>query len=531
MNLASFNKYFDTIEQIFAYTKYKVKYEKSFSEAIRSDFNWALNSLSSLLDQDVVHMQKSREMWQTAHRIVKLDEVYVKINKIRDSILKLPGPKYFCNKLKDEVLPKLVKRINDLFLFIATNHRLPFTIGSQRDSFYQEAKKAIDFADHSKLWRIEKEYFHFLGDHLDKNKLKDINTDAYDGNLEIYSLMSWAKILEAFIQEGDETEKRIGQYLLNIINQAMPIANKLSFLFLLPNLQELDKVETEIAYFKDLARLRPNRSVANDHQKMTSEEFFSKYTLEQPCAVPLRVLENEIIWDILEIIDQMKEGESQAFTFGTKDHSITVQLICFERPSFNHSGDYKYEIFNTGEGVSEFQNIEEKEGATFARPLTYYNVSKKALSYSFFASLVRHRLLGETARRFYELHDQYLIKEGGAQKAKDLGYWYLIQNFGTCTYRTVEAWIDSYLNEKQIKHLELIKTRLSTEKQRKVVYILENEVKKESGWMTISRPKNYGKPKAIPSQVWMTKTTKLNESRTLLQLGEEHLNKLSNPSL
>jgi hypothetical protein len=143
-----------------------------------------------------------------------------------------------------------------------------------------------------------------------------------------------------------------------------------------------------------------------------------------------------------------------------------------------------------------------------------------AFSYSFIYELVRLSFQQSTVKEFYQLHDQVLVHQAGGKKDRDNGGWHSIQKYDTCTYSAIEAWIDSYLTEEQIKHLELIKAKMSTRKQKKVVRILEKVVKVAAKRQIVQKGKfNF-------HSILEKKNKKLNESRLLLQLGQQHLRRI-----
>ncbi len=525
MNLVDFSYWCEKIEKTADYTNLALKYEKKFDEKARENFANALKDLSYVLVDDRMYVNYPQDMWETAYRIVKLDGLYLKIDEIRKRTLDLRGPKYFSRKLDEWTLPTLGSRIGELRRLIAETNRLPFNVGSDRDFFYKYIKEkseetSINTND-GKLKSAEIEYFHLLGNQLNDAKLNEINKDFYSGSLEIYSVLSWSRVLEAFVADGDSNERRIGKALLNIIHKIIPLAIKISYVSELSNPKELAKIDAEISYFKDYIAAYGYPKFSREFGKMTKAEFDKKYTLSESGVIPLKALENEIAWDMVELIDQMQEGESRLFLLGSKTHTVTVRISCFELPTYvEPAGLYCYEIFNTGNGVNAFHHVD--PSGDRACPLVFNNVPKKVLAYPFFAQLIRHIFVGELMEPFYALHDEVLVKEGQALKLKKGNVWYMLQKQGNgiCSYASVEAWVQSYFNEDQLKHLEIVKTKLSTHKQEQVVRVLEREFKEESSWQII------GKARKKVEEILMTKATKLKESRLLLDLGEAHLQEL-----
>lgn len=515
MNLEKFDRTIENVERVCALTNFNLKYNKDFPNKLRVEFNDSIKNLFRLIAQDQSYFNHSQKLWHTARRIVCLNNIYLKMTKVRKHILNSSGPKYFCDKIASAVLPTLSQRIQELSA-LAELTRLPFSVGVERDKFYRDAKSAIELHDPSTPFTIEKEYFHLLGNHLDGKKLKAMDTKPYDGMYEVFSLISWSNILEAFVQQGNPFEARLGRQLLAKLQKSMPIQNKLSYAHRLPNFKQISEFSTEISYYKDLIELyRAKSKQGKDEQR----DFFRKYTLDEQSPVPLKVLKNEIAWDIVEIIDNMKEGDSEIFVLGTQAHRAAVQITCIKLPTSTHPGDYKYEIFNTGYGYSVYHMFKKEQGETLIRPITFHHLPREALSLSFFGSLVWCALASRSIDQFYNIHHFFLVVQYGIEMDLDCASWHPSQKHGTCSYNCIEAWIDSYLNESEKRHLELTKTRISVEKQRRVVSIWENEIK-DGDPLT----QNEAKKIALPYR--MTLENKLEDSRTLLKLGEEHLSTL-----
>jgi hypothetical protein len=522
MSIIEFYRDFTQIQKTIVLTNKQIKDEGSFPYSIREKFNESLKDLLNLLKQDNFYENFSKKSWHVAHRIVQFSTLQSKIGNIQKRILTLNCPPYFTKKIEQTILPPLEKRIKEMSRSIGAIERLPFNENQARNEFLQRVKNELDLQDQRKTIEVEKEFFHLLAHSLDKKKLKQINTKTYEGNWPIYSLMSWSQVLYEFIKEGDSRESVIGQSLLNMLSTALPIVIKHSYAHRLPQIRIQDPA-AEIAYYKDLIELSKSREKIYQSSTVFQDEFFQKYSLgQQPSSIPTNVLITEIARDIKLLIEEMSEGKSLIFPLGTHDHTVAVQVTCLRLPSpLYPKGNYRYKIFNTGEGIAVFHCMEKKNGEQKVRPLIFRDVSQMAFSYSFIYELVRLSLQQSTVKEFYQLHDQVLVHQAGGKKDRDNGGWHSIQKYGTCSYSAIEAWIDSYLTEKQIKHLELIKAKMSTHKQKKVVQILKQVVKAAAKWKIVQK----GKYKV--HFIFEEKNKKLNESLVLLRLGQEYLQQVT----
>jgi hypothetical protein len=186
MNIKDFERSINAIYPVLKNTKISLKYQ-DFTYPFRIEFNEALNKINSLLFEDSGHLHESKILWHSAYRIGHLDAIYRKVWKIRKYILNSQGPKYFCRKIRDKILPPLYRRIEDTKNFTADAYRLPFSIGDARDNFYNEGLKKIEFSATTVTKKVEREFYHLLVDNFPDQILKRMNVDYLEGNLEIYT--------------------------------------------------------------------------------------------------------------------------------------------------------------------------------------------------------------------------------------------------------------------------------------------------------------------------------------------------------
>jgi hypothetical protein len=521
MNIVEFDRSVGMIQKTIALTDNTLQYDKDFPNKMRKLFNKSLENTLTLLERDKDYKKSLSKKWHLAHRAVQFAKLHSKMKKIRQKILGLPIPHYFTRKIQQKIIPPLEKRVKEVRQYLGSVERLPFKKGGERYKFLQKVQNRLALASSQDISYAEKEYFHLLGNSLDAEQLKTIDKEPYNGSHKIYSIVSWVSIILEFIRQGDTREVPIGHFLLGMLNKARSIALKISYAKHLPNIKNLDDPKLEKHYLKDFIELakekeKPMCLDTGEAQK----SFFQKYVLKDDGSIPLSVLIDEIAWDMKDSIDQMTPGETRVFPLGTYTHCVTVQVVCQEGPSQRSpEGKYTYTIFNTGDGVSDFhRTITTAQGEEKAKPLIFHGLPQTAFSYFFISELIRLSLQSSTVTEFYKLHDQYLVSEAGGIKDKESGAWHQIQKYGTCTYTSVEAWIDSYLQEDQIKHLEFIKIQHSMNKQQKVVRLLQEEQQKAN------EEAQQGETLTEDSSL---KRKKLDASQLLLKLGEQHLQEIT----
>jgi hypothetical protein len=521
MNIEYFNNSINRIENTIVNAKKTLQASHDFPNLVRVQFNKSLMDLLNLLNKDTLKMNMYDEDWYLAHSIVRIRRLHKKISKIYQIIFKLRCPPYFTKKIQYQILPSLERKIDEMNRSIGSTRRLPFAIDGVRDEFLKTVKDRLELSNTYDTKDAEKEYFHFLGNSLDRQEVrKKIDVRSYEGMYEIYSFISWSKAISIFIREGNEAEAFIGKILLETLQKGMSIALKSTYAYKLLQTR-LNDVAQENSYYKDFVEF--NKEQESTFQNSVSHavnffnnDFFEKYTLKRNSAfIPRRVIMNEIAWDIIEAIRKMHQHESRIFALGSHTHRIIIEITCMELPSYSHPhGKYKYEIFNTGNGVDQFHRLKTVDGKEKVHPIIFHDIPSEAFFYDFIFKLVQFSLQKSTIEEFYQLHDEVLVKQFKARKDLESGKLHLVQYFGICSYLSVEAWLDSYLTEDQIKHLELIKAKFSTNKLQKVIRVFERRLKEDE------RSGIAGK--GDKSHFASTRRN-LEDDRFLLKLGENHL--------
>lgn len=516
MNVKSFDNQAYVIEKDVDYTAYVVTYFSVFNKQAGQIFDKSLKNLEQLLQDDAkgVADTKLDKLWFTAHRLVVFDRLHVKVDGIRNKILEKFNPPYFTKKIQVKVLPSLAERIKTIKSTIFQNYRLPFAAGNKRFFFYKEIKCNLQLDKPQGIEEAEKEYVHLVGNHLKPEDINILGLDSYGGSVDICSLYSWMNVLKAFQDQGNTHEKAICAKFNHILQKVEPFFLKTSYgLKIVARTQQYNQIELEKAYLSDLEKSLDPRATKNGFLQC-SKSFYDKYNLDNPAVVPKKIIYNEIILDMLELINQLKEGHACIFSLGTKDHAVLIEVACQRKYKARDRGQYTYSIFNTGDGVRMYHQLNEDK--TMAYPLRFQDVPYSAFSSALFSELVELSLEGISMQTFYQCHEKYLVTQGSGKKIQTSGKLYPLQKLGICSYSSMEAWICSYFDEAQNEHLRRVKITLSTQKQQKVIDMLSaGEI----------HPKPSKKRKATEDPPNAPDLKKIKASHQLLKLGKELLAK------
>lgn len=529
MQITSFDQNCEFIEKVCSQIEHHLQSEKKFEDGQRKNFNCALKNLARLMQQDLSVRDQHAPQWHIAYRIVRLNRMSSKIENVLNHIHQLDGPKYFSQKISRDVLPSLWQRIDDLKVQVLLNQRFPFFGARAWIGFLQEIDRQINVVEIAHMIAIEKEFFHLLGNHLNEDLLRQIDLSQFSGNWEIRAFVSWKSILNLAIKrEKNPDHKKLFTFLLSVINQATIFAAKQSYFCfcVIPGMIKnglLQGNNKENTYYEDVVSINSHEeTLLHSSQKMSQKSFDQKYDIST-CQIPFEVIENDLIWDMCEIISRMKKGDVRIFALGILGHRILIQITCEEDQTFATPSLFRYEIFNTGIGFLYHSTIE-TDRPLLSRPLTFHHLPGKYLDHFFCSKLVNMTLLESDIHCFYEFHISYLFQFLRVPIDVSYGKWYALQKYGTCTYASVEVWISSYLNAEQLRVIELIKTEISLAKQAKMIDCI---VAANRDLIKVAEiTDNFSRP--LHGQSWkvIDLPNKLKESRLLLWLGRKYFKDL-----
>ncbi len=513
MNICDFNASLHAIKKGIEYTFLELEYERKFSDKTRIDFNVALDQLMITLNKDKSHLTGLGEPWHTARRIVDFNDIQSRLEQIRDRIFKISDIPYFVKKIKD-IQPLLKERIKELKKGIGQKGRLPFSIGPSRDNFYSEVQSNLHLKNLKKVSTVQKEFFHLMANYFDKDIETNIDIATLSGSEEIYSFESWKSIIQEFLERSTmQVDKEIGLKILHSLEKAIPLSLKENYLVSLLK-KNFQNDYFEIEYYKDLIQL-------NQDHVLTEESFSNKYILDAFLKVPLNVAINEIIWDIHDTIHRLNPGESHPLTFGTKTHCIVVEITCHEKANDTSAGNYTFTIINTGGGVRSHHQLDLSRD--YAYPLSYVNIPESAFSYSFFWKLKDISFNSSKIDEFYQFNDMYFTDDVKAGKMIDQNPIYQLQKFGTCTYSSIEAWIESKMSLDQKELLRNIKVEVSLSKHSQLIQTLTDQSKESVEWKVVERKRKRENEGYIDKSKFLKISQFLYDLGKTILLNPEHL--------
>lgn len=508
MNIFSFDQSIKEIVGVLDLTQATLHQRQAWIPKERAIFDRSLETLVSMLKDESCLIDETKNALAAAHRFSRLSKIETKIKNIRRAILMNHLPRYFIRSIHQVVLPILSKRIGELKTRAFSVERLPFDRGKIREEYFQSVKETLSLQALDNIEEAEKEYFHILSNEFERKTLAEVDIERFEGNYEIYSLLSWREVLSRFFIEASDLDARTVVILKKAIAQALPLALKTSFFLASVPRMHRDNGAADKEYLADLCRLGVS----------SQDVFLKRYTLGQKFRVPINVLINEMAWDVVETIDQMVQGDVHIIATGTKLHRVTIEIKCIEQATSDSPGKYDYTIINGGEGARDVHSYKLDDGIAYVRPASIRNLPKSILSYSFFEQLMRFSLQGDSMTDFYNFHLEHLVDKGKGQVDLDSNPWVKMHAFGTCSYSSVEAWISTYLNPKQIAVLNLIKAKVCVAKQKSLVTGLEADCG-EGGWRIIP-PK--ASTRRAHKRATCVKRKWLKDNRLLLDLGRTY---------
>lgn len=324
------------------------------------------------------------------------------------------------------------------------------------EAYLHQTEKKLNGVNPSKVNMAEADVFHLMSNHIEKEELPP--TIPNDGSNELCALISYIKIFEEMVKLSTPRNP-IYQQLLDALYQSREFTMKSTFLP--PELFQGDEAEKEKKYYKELGNL-------NSSDTSYQEKFLEDYSLGSIQNIPKQVLINNLTWDALEKINKLGSGELTVLALGTIDHSIALEIKCLEAPNRRSPGIYQCSIYNTGSGASN-HCITKDEHSIFAKPLTINNLNREAFTYSYMSELITCLLDSKDVDRFYRIHDEHLVNIAKGEVTHDNGKWYPLQKFGTCSYNSIEAWLQNYLDLEDIQKMNTIKFSLAISKQQKII--------------------------------------------------------------
>lgn len=458
----------------------------------------AINALQSLIQADAP--QPPIKDWHAAKRII----CYHEIKKNLMSIQTNNAIKSMKIQIDVNIL-SINRQIEKIKQFIASNIRLPFKVGPSRETYYTNIKRGLKLSDTKRVHIAEREYFHLLGDNL---SLTGIDKEHYEGASEIQSLKSWKSVLKQFIEEGNSQDQEAAA-LLALINKAIPIALKTSFVVKFP--KDDKEEEVEMNYFTALSKCKKTTFETNSQSAL-----YQQFELLPGYQIPQVVIINEIAWDIMESINQLKDKEDALFILGTHEHAVAVKIQCTGHAEDPGKRIYDYKIYNTGHKVATYHLV--IQSLDKAYPLTFEGVSRAGMPYAFISNLIKISKDSTNIHEFYSLHDEYLIKKGQGTKVMDKGLMYDKQKqAGVCTYKCVEAVIHEGLaDEGKIQRFEELKSRKAIAKFEKTVQIVAKHQLKSKMSKTTDKKR---KSKSLSGQ---PPGKRLKSNQSLLELGQAY---------
>jgi hypothetical protein len=328
--------------------------------------------------------------------------------------------------------------------------KMPIDYGTELEKVEQEIfdflilkkKKSYD------LEKVQKEAFHFFADHFVGTIDSDLQFDL-NGNSFSYSLYSLLNILNAYPFPEPSLETLIQDF-----KGTMVLAKKLHIIRGL----QFDGFDYSKFYYEEILKNKDLNNTVLDQPIEKAIVNSSNYLH----SVPLSVLIQDFVLEILSQIRQLEPGRRAYFPLGTRTHLILTQI------EKNEVNDITYTIFNTGSG-NHYHRIK----GNYAKPITITGLKEEAFSYDFILNLAKAKFFTNhlSTSKWYMVHYKHFISTNKGNWHKNKGPWYLIQssNNGTCSYLALEGCVFSQLPASVIQEIEKTKSKITIQKQNVVI--------------------------------------------------------------
>ncbi len=284
---------------------------------------------------------------------------------------------------------------------------------------------------------------------LSTNIPKGINLDVSDlkGN---NSISSWLGILEIWKPLSKANYPHYDSIESNI-ELALVIASKIVRLDEMTNKKEI-KTESYYAY---LAGAEPPFEQEDLPEKNNRNlKVYQDYKLNllnrginqlRELEIPYEALLNEISWGILTTISNLKVGENFFFSTGTKRHDVLFNIVCYQTKK--QKKRYRIEIFNTGRGI---KNHEIDKNSKKIKPYNLSNLKLTHFTYPLISKIIDNSVsFNGSMDAFYSILNTLGVEHSQVELNLSDGKWYNRQNYGTCAYTCIEAYLFSRFTKKQ----------------------------------------------------------------------------------
>lgn len=398
--------------------------------------------------EDISQLDK----FQVLREIVILSNFSNEMNQLGQDIVKLAKTQrfgysiYLLNNLMNRQLQNLEQQLEELTVF-------PYSYDKdlKAEENLLEKLAALEKLDKSKQedesWKIEGLNFYLLADKIKPSHLAKLNSpDFYihNGTFPSLALWSFERALRGYVINHHLKEDSLSSRHLQKFGKARGIQLKLEL---------LDQI---FAQKKSMSM--------KEYYQLLYKYHFAFPSLKDQQKVPPKVLINNIAWEIKKIIDDLKPGDFQFFSFGTFYHAVIIEISRCHQADSCQDRDYIYRIFNTGEGV-QFHDLADNECSS-VYPAKISSLSKEAFSYSFIKELILLNSLEEDMNLFYEKHWTYLIERGqGVLSFED--YYHPQQSFDDCATSAIRAYLMCKLSEEDFKGLSFVQSLFVIDDQKK----------------------------------------------------------------
>ncbi len=340
---------------------------------------------------------------------------------------------------------------------------------------YNLTTESEDFISKNQLLWAQKKAYHLISSQLSEEQLSEVNLSQLNGGQSNISLgMTKAIIVELFGNTLPFLVKQLENAMVTAANlerggaftvNSGPVANEDCFHSICQFIPLIKAFENKKQELIQAGTYVHDQDIIHEWAENETPQYLtlfngacSEYTKNK--ELPLLSMEVFISYIIQDFMNKgnilKKPGDYFIIPLSFPNHSILVEFAMETDHTFSLS------VFNTGTGIQYHLVTEEddQERPTRAKPMKIGGLAKEDLfNFHFIAALAGMKITAYTAARpqeevsdyFYDLLYQSIV-ENGIDMSEDCPD-YPIQKPGraTCSYSSIEAWLQSRLSEDQMQ--------------------------------------------------------------------------------
>lgn len=382
--------------------------------------------------------------------------------------------------LQEKVLENLNEKVEGLANKVWMQGRLPIHYNDKMEQLKKEIREEIclKVINPSTLLSIDTDTFHMLATNF--NNFDKIKISELSGMGVCRSFINLINLLQKTPDNDENLQNK--ERLIEKFQEALTIALKL---FIADCSSDIDASD----YFHKLKSVEPVLALLENTRHLTWQEIktiqflhlkeglepilqkiidnFTSYLDVKNYQLPREIVLHDLIWDMIEAIEQLTENDYLLIPVGTEVHLVMAELEVSLKQGVKF---YSWITYNAGDGCTDYHTTRKMNNRLFVNPLKIEGIREQGLCYSFWKELFLCTIKEKKIDFFYAILNTYLIDIGKGLITNSMEKTvYRVQNFGICTFSASEMTLFSHLTKTEIVNFEKTKVLFTIKRQSAVV--------------------------------------------------------------